>query len=302
MMLHTPVLLLVFNRPEHALLVFRQIRLQQPEQLFIAADGPRPDRPEDAALCEDTRMAVLKSIDWPCKVETLFRPHNLGCGKAVSSAIDWFFSHVEEGIILEDDCVPDPSFFPFCTTLLEKYRFNDTIMHIHGGNYQAGILRGNASYYYSRYAHIWGWATWRRAWQYYDFTLQRYRHVSREGLNTFLQSELQSIYDKRVDTWDIQWFMTVWFNKGWVITPNISLVKNIGYGKDATHTRVIPRWFKRIQYGTIADIIHPGSSNINEEADRYTINTLYSPGRLFVKLKKIVKNNTLLYNLYKRIS
>ncbi|MEN0052122.1 MAG: nucleotide-diphospho-sugar transferase [Mucilaginibacter sp.] len=301
-MLHTPILLLVFNRPEQALLVLRQIKLQQPERLFIAADGPRHNRAGEAALCEATRTALLNDIDWPCKVETLFRPHNLGCGKAVSAAIDWFFRHVEEGIILEDDCVPDPSFFSFCTVMLAKYRLNQNIMHINGSNYQSGMLRGNASYYFSHYAHVWGWATWRRAWQYYDFTLYRYQHVSRQGLNNFLQLELQSIYKAQTDTWDIQWFMSVWFNKGWVITPNISLIKNIGYGKQATHTRSVPRWFNKIQYGKIEDIRHPDVDNIDEEADRYTINTLYSPGGLSTGIKKTVKNNTLLYNLYKRIS
>jgi len=301
-MLHTPILLLVFNRPEQALLVFRQIRLQQPEQLFIAADGPRADRPEEAALCEATRTAVLNGIDWPCKVETLFRPHNLGCGKAVSTAIDWFFGHVEEGIILEDDCVPDPTFFSFCTAMLTKYRLSPNIMHINAGNYQAGMQRGNASYYFSRYAHVWGWATWRRAWQYYDFTLLRYQHDSRQGLNNFMRSELESIYNAKTDTWDTQWFMTVWFNKGWVITPNISLVKNIGFNRNATHTRFVPRWFNKMQYGKIADIKHPTENNIDEEADRYTINTVFNPGGLSLGLKKIVKNNALLYNLYKRIS
>ncbi|MGF6849123.1 hypothetical protein QFZ51_004358 [Chitinophaga sp. W3I9] len=300
-MLQTPVLLLVFNRPEQTLFVFSQIRLLQPEQLFIAADGPRPDRPGEAALCEATRTAVLQGIDWPCKITTLFREHNLGCGKAVSSAIDWFFSQVEEGIILEDDCVPDPTFFSFCTAMLERYRLNNTVMHINGSNYQSGVTRGMASYYFSRYAHVWGWATWRRAWQHYDFSLHRYQHNSRSGLNTFLRAELQSIYDAQTDTWDIQWFMTVWFCKGWVITPNISLVRNIGYGKEATHTRSTPRWFRKIHYGAITDIIHPGENNIDEAADQYTINTLYNSGRLSIRLKKIVKNNRLLYSLYKRI-
>jgi hypothetical protein len=293
---------LVFNRLEQALLVFEQIKLQKPKQLFIAADGPRPNRPGEAALCEATRTAILDGIDWPCKVETLFRPHNMGCGKAVSTAIDWFFSHVEEGIILEDDCVPDQSFFSFCTAMLAKYRFSHNIMHINGGNYQSGILRGDASYYFSRYAHVWGWATWRRAWQYYDFTLHRYQEVSRQGLNAFLKSELQSIYNAQADTWDIQWFMTVWFNEGWVITPNVSLVKNIGYGKNATHTHSVPRWFNNIQYGKITHIKHPDVNDIDEEADRYTVNTLYNTGSLSIGLKKTVKNNTLLYNLYKRIA
>lgn len=300
-MLNTPILFLVFNRLEQAMLVFEQIKLQQPDQLFIAADGPRTDRPEEAAQCELVRMAVLKCIDWPCKVETLFRTDNLGCGKAVSSAIDWFFSHVEEGIILEDDCLPDGTFFPFCTTLLERYRLDENIMHINGSNYQMGTLRGDGSYYFSRYAHVWGWATWRRAWQHYDFSLDRYRDFSRQGLNIFLQSELQSIFDAQADTWDIQWFMTVWFNKGWVITPNVSLVKNIGFGEQATHTYTIPQWLKKIVHGKIAEIRHPEQNNIDEEADSYTISTLYNPNKLTIRLKKIVRNNAILYNWYKRI-
>jgi len=300
-MLHTPILLLVFNRPEQAMQIFGQIRLQQPERLFIAADGPRADRAGEAALCEITRTTILNGIDWPCKVETLFRPDNLGCGKAVSSAINWFFNHVEEGIILEDDCLPDPTFFSFCTAMLEKHRINEKVMHINGGNYQGGILRGNASYYFSRYAHVWGWASWRRAWQHYDFSLQRYRDASTQGLNSFLKSELQAIYKGQTDTWDIQWYMSVWFNKGLVVTPNVSLVKNIGYGKDATHTQLVPQWFNKIQYGKITDIKHPDNNNIDEEADRYSLKMLYSPNRIYMAIKKMAQNNTWLFNQCKRI-
>lgn len=282
-------------------MVFEQIKLQKPEQLFIAADGPRPGRAGELALCKATRTAVLNGIDWPCKVETLFRSYNLGCGVAVSSAIDWFFNHVEEGIILEDDCVPNATFFSFCTAMLAKYRANTNIMHINGSNFQSGKLRGNGSYYFSRYAHVWGWATWKRAWQHYDFTLKHYQHSSTAGLNAFLQSELQSIYQAKTDTWDIQWFMTVWFNQGRAITPNVSLVKNIGMGEAATHTHVVPKWFGQIQYGQLTDIKHPDEKEIDEEADNYTVATLYNQGNLSIKLKKLVKNNALLYNLCKRI-
>ncbi|WP_293303684.1 nucleotide-diphospho-sugar transferase [Pedobacter sp. UBA5917] len=300
-MLQTPILLLVFNRPEQALLVFGQIRLQQPERLFIAADGPRADRPEEAALCETTRTAILNGIDWPCKVETLFRTENLGCGKAVSGAINWFFNHVEEGIILEDDCLPDPTFFSFCTAMLEKYRTNEKVMHVNGSNYQGGIPRGDGSYYFSRYAHVWGWASWQRAWQHYDFSLQRYRDVSTEGLNTFLKSELQAIYRAQIDTWDIQWFMSVWFSKGSVVTPNVCLVKNIGFGTHATHTQSAPSWFNKIQYGKITDITHPESNNIDDAADRYSLKMLFSPGRFYMAIKKIAQKNTWFFNLCKRI-
>lgn len=300
-MLQTPILLLIFNRPEMALQVFEQIRLQQPEQLFIAADGPRREYINEAALCRATRLAILERIDWPCKVETLFQTQNLGCGKAVSTAINWFFSHVEEGIILEDDCIPDASCFSFCSAMLDRYRFDTSILHINAGNYQLGTQRGNASYYFSRYAHVWGWASWRRAWKFYDFTLQRYRHEPTQGLNTFLLSELQSIYEVRNDAWDIQWFMTIWFNKGKVITPNIGLVRNIGYGQSATHTQSMPRWFKKMKYGQIIAITHPETTNIDVEADQFTANTMYNQGHLYLALKKMIKNNLLLHKMYKRI-
>ena len=301
-MLSTPVLLLVFNRPLQTMKVFEQIRLQRPQRLFIAADGPRAGKPGEEALCTETRDRLLAGIDWPCELQTLFRPANLGCGKNVSSAIDWFFSQVEEGIILEDDCLPDPTFFTFCTAMLQRYRNNSSIMHINGSNFQAGIQRGNASYYFSRYSHVWGWASWRRAWQHYDFTLQAYRHAPLNGLNRWLLSEIETMRSKKSDTWDIQWFMSVWFNHGVAITPNTSLVRNIGYGKEATHTKRIPGWFRKMVYGAVTDIIHPQALVIDAEADHYTASKVFYTNRLTIRIKKIVKGSTLLYGLYKRIS
>lgn len=290
MKLQTPILFLIFNRLEQTLLVFEQIRLQQPAQLFIAADGPRFNKPGEVEKCEATRLAVLHRIDWECDVKTLFRVNNQGCGKAVSSAIDWFFEHVEEGIILEDDCLPDPTFFSFCTNLLSYYRTDEKIMHISGTNYQMGIERGDGSYYFSRYTHIWGWASWRRAWKKYDFSMQQYKHTSREGLNTRLRADLDAICRNEIDAWDIQWFMSTWFSKGWSITPNTNLIRNIGYGKHATHTIYIPAWFKKLRYGSIPVIIHPSVIEIDEAADRYSTNTLFKTSYLLGKVKKLVKN------------
>ena len=301
-MLNTPVLLLVFNRPVQALRVLRAIRQQQPAQLFIAADGPRENKPGEPELCDATRRAVLQHIDWPCEVKTLFRAQNLGCGKAVSSAINWFFEQVEEGIILEDDCVPAPVFFTFCAELLERYRANEKIMHIGGTNYQMGIVRGEASYYFSKYAHIWGWATWKRAWKYYDFTLQRYKHHDISHLAPRFRHDLRTIYEQRIDTWDIQWFMSVLFNEGIAITPNTNLVRNTGYGQDATHTTTQPAWFKRMVYNSITEISHPLTIRTDQAADAYTVRTLYNDNRFSFMVKKIIKSNALLYNLYKRIS
>lgn len=302
MQLNTPILLLIFNRPAQTLQILERIRQQRPAQLFIAADGPRPDKTGEDLLCRQTREAVLQAIDWPCEVHSLFREYNLGCAVAVSSAIDWFFSEVNEGIILEDDCLPDPSFFPFCCQLLERYRNNPAIMHIGGTNYQAGVKRGHASYYYSRYAHIWGWATWRRAWQYYDLTLLRYKNVPTNDLPTQFTKSLNTFFERKMDTWDTQWFLTVLFNKGLAITPNINLVRNIGYGKGATHTKSEPRWFSTMVYGSIPEIVHPETIALDHAADEYSKATVFRFNPLFFMVKKIIKNNSLLHHLYKRIS
>lgn len=300
--MNTPVLLLIFNRSAQALQVLEAIRQQQPAQLFIAADGPRENKPGETELCHATRDAVLHHIDWPCEVKTLFRPRNLGCGKAVSSAISWFFEEVEEGIILEDDCLPDSSFFTFCSELLERYRLDEKIMHIGGSNYQMGIERGDASYYFSKYAHIWGWASWRRAWKYYDFTLQRYsQHDSTHFIPRF-QHDLRIIYEQKIDTWDIQWFMSVLFNDGIAITPNTNLIRNTGFGQDATHTATPPVWFKRMVYNSLKEISHPLTIRTDQAADAFTVRTLFNDSQLSIAMKKIIKSNALLYNLYKRIS
>jgi hypothetical protein len=300
--LDTPILFLVFNRPAPTRQVFERIREQRPKQLFIAADGPRHNREQEADICRETRELVLQNIDWPCEVHTLFRENNLGCGRAVSGAIDWFFTYVEYGIILEDDCVPDPTFFYFCSTLLSHFRYDNRIMHIGGSNYQMGQTRGVGSYYFSRYAHIWGWATWKRAWRQYDFTLNRYKTASQEGLPGHYRADMRSILENRIDTWDIQWFLSVWFSGGWVVTPNTNLVRNIGYGKGATHTHSVPMWFKRMVYGSIPFIWHTADTEPDAVADDFMTRTLFKTASLKYQVKKIVHNNNLLHQLYKRIT
>lgn len=302
MMLTTPVLLLAFNRPTQTLQVLAEIRRQQPAQMFVAADGARPHVPGEAALCEETRAAILRAIDWPCELQTLFQAENLGCGKGVSTAITWFFTHVDAGIILEDDCIPDPSFFSFCTEMLHYYRDDDTIMHINGSNFQGGQQRGNGSYYFSRYSHVWGWASWRRAWQQYDFSLEKYRGAATDELPPGLVHDLEAVRAHKTDTWDVQWFMCVWFNRKWTITPNACLVRNIGYGRDATHTFYPPRWYRNIVYGTMKEIIHPEKKEIAADADAYAARTLFSPNPVYSRIKFFLKKNTLLYKLLKRIA
>jgi hypothetical protein len=245
--LSTPVLLVIFNRPETTALVFDAIRRAKPQRLYIAADGPRPDVKSDMERCALAREVVQK-VDWECEVKTLFREQNLNCGLGPSSAFTWFFNQEEEGIILEDDCLPSQSFFWYCEELLERFRHDKRIMHIGGNNFLNGWRKDkDYSYYFSRTGHIWGWATWRRAWEKYDFNIELYRKMKKERyFNTYFLNPIEKFYRLRkfdrtvnseaVDWWDYQWDFARYINSGLAIVPEVNLVKNIGFGEDATHT------------------------------------------------------------------
>lgn len=241
----TPVLFIIFNRPGTTRLVFNQIKKIKPKKLFVAADGPRPGVLNDKANCSETRE-IINQIDWDCQIFTLFRDENLGCGKAVSSAINWFFENVEDGIILEDDCLPDESFFAFCSLMLDKYRFDKQVMMISGTNFLFNKARSfslfftNCDYYFSRNYLIWGWATWKRAWNLYDFELvdwKMQRDVRIDKLHKIFKNRcvenywienFDKVINKKVDTWDYQWCYCCIFNGGLSLNPKLNLVSNIG--------------------------------------------------------------------------
>jgi len=252
---NAPVLLMVFNRPDTTRLVFDAIRKARPKQLFVAADGPREGVEADRALCDAAR-AVTSRVDWDCEVQTLFREENLGCGLGPSSAISWFFDNVEAGIILEDDCVPDSTFFRFSGELLDYYRAVSRIMMISGDNFLRGRTRGAASYYFSRYPHIWGWATWRRAWRSFDY------------------EAIPAGYRKH-GIWDWQWRLAFEKNRGLAVAPNVNLVTNIGCGRvDATHTSVADSKYANLDgQPMLFPLVHPGKI---KRMDRYTD---YTPSR-----------------------
>src|SRR5262245_3642666 len=243
--MHTAVLFLIWNRPALCRTVMDAIRAARPRRLYVAADGPR-DEEYDRALCEETRK-IATCVDWECNVRTILRDKNLGCGQAVSSAIDWFFKNEEEGIILEDDCVPTSTFFPFCTELLNRFRDDRRIMAISGSNFLGGNKRTTNSYYFSRYTNSWGWGTWRRAWKLYDFKMRLWPKCRDLGLlrwwpeaeDGFVE-HWTSIFEKtaagEIDTWDYQWLLTCWANHGLTCRPAVNLVSNIGHSATATHT------------------------------------------------------------------
>lgn len=293
--LTTPVLFLIFNRPDTTQQVFNEIRKAQPKQLFVAADGPRQDRPDDIENCKKVRE-IIQQIDWDCNVSTLLREGNLGCKKAISSAIDWFFSQVDEGIILEDDCVPDQSFFPFCQELLERYRHDSRVMMISGDNFQFGKRRTEYSYYFSRYAHIWGWATWKRAWNYFDISMKLWP-VIRDGnwLDAILDDAkavkywthcFDNTFTGKMNTWDYQWVLTCWIQRGLSIIPEQNLITNIGFNQSGTHT-LGKSIFSKLPVTNIKfPLIHPGFVIRNFQADKFTEKIWYSRSRSLKSVSK----------------
>lgn len=237
------VLFLVFNRPEPTARVFERIRNARPSRLYLASDGPRIGRSAEAKLVCETREVVSR-VDWECDVRTLYRKENLGCKRAVSEAINWFFSHEEMGIILEDDCLPSNDFFDFCSTMLWRYRSDARIGQVCGSSFEVGIPEG--SYSFSKYGPIWGWASWRRAWSFYEVEMESWPAMSsKKGMEQAYQNPKEravkmklgeSLYAGEVDTWDYQWGFAKTFNSMLSVVPAVNLIENIGFDQDATHT------------------------------------------------------------------
>ena len=295
-MYNTPILFIIFNRLDTTEKVFEAIRKQKPKFLYIAADGARKNREDDIENCKKTR-AIIERIDWDCELKTLFREENLGCGKAVSGAITWFFENVEMGIILEDDCLPHDDFFPYCQELLIRYKDNKDIKMISGDNFQNGIKRGDASYYFTAYTHIWGWASWRRTWQEYDFTLSDITEKEfRKSLRYYfpIWQERQIWLDKfismkksLIDTWDYQFTFNVWKNKGLNITPNVNLISNIGFGENSTHTNDDTNALANIPSRPILPLTHPNQISINKEADMYSYKHMFRKPLLKIVYRRV---------------
>jgi len=276
------VLFLIFNRPDTTALVFQQIRLAQPQRLYIAADGPRPNKAGDAELCAQAR-SIIEKIDWECEVKTLFRDVNLGCKYNVSSAVSWFFEQEEEGIILEDDCLPSKDFFRFCDELLIKYRNDTRVSQITGCNVQFGKKWGDASYYFSNNVEVWGWASWRRVWKDYDVEMSRDLNIDVQELiirlygSEVLASKFNEIFSElkanKIDTWDYQLKFLNFFENGLCVIPNVNLISNIGFRSDGTHTVTENHPYANIPFEDLPEVlIEPTSFVPHKEADLQTLN------------------------------
>lgn len=297
MSLQVPVAFIIFNRPETTARVFAEIARARPAKLIVVADGPRADVPGEAELCARTRE-VIKAVDWECEVITDFSDRNLGCRTRVSSGLDFVFDQVEEAIILEDDCLPHPSFFSFCESLLDKYRDNEEVMAISGDNFHAGRRYTPFSYFFSRFVHIWGWASWRRAWKHYDVEMKQWQTLrNTDWLNGMFEREQdvaywREIFDKvanhQINTWDLQWLFSCWTKGGLSITPETNLVSNIGFGESATHTAAINHDMADLPVSGIGfPLKHPPSVERSHEADEFEIRHLFSADdrRLYARIR-----------------
>ncbi len=278
-LLKNPVLFLVFNRPDTTRRVFEAIHQAKPPRLYIAADGARESRSGEAEKVKAVRDYVINHIDWQCEVKTLFQEKNLGCKYAVSRAITWFFEHEEMGIILEDDVLPNDSFFQFCEKLLHRYADEDQVMTISGNNFQPRRRTDN-SYYFSKYMHCWGWASWRRAWKHFDLEMEEWPQLKKGNFLAELfklkkaQKYWEHIFDRvcagEIDTWGYIWTYSIWNAGGVNILPEVNLVSNIGFGKEGTHTRNKDSNLSRLKTETLNfPLKHPDNIVITRKADKF---------------------------------
>lgn len=296
--LETPVTLFIFNRPETTRLVFAAVRAARPRRLLVVADGPRPGREGEEERCRETR-SIIDRVDWDCLVDINYADRNLGCMRRVASGLDWVFGLVEEAIVLEDDCLPHPSFFPFCRELLERFRDEPRVAQISGANFQFGRRKSSESYYYSRYNHIWGWASWRRAWRLNDNEMTGWpdfrdggeldRILSGKKEVAYWTDVLNRVYTGEIDSWDCRWTLSCWRNGLSTVLPAVNLISNIGFGPGATHTPVPNRYASMATEKMEFPLVHPCVLETDRVADAYTAKTMFREYPLMSRLWALLR-------------
>lgn len=298
------VLFLVFNRIDTTRQVFEAIRQAKPLRLYVAADGARKSKEGELDKVNKVREYIMSNIDWECEVKTFFHEQNLGCGQAPASAITWFFQNEEMGIILEDDCLPSQSFFWFCKELLIKYKDDMRIWMIGGTTFKNIKLEDEEDYYFSKYSHIWGWATWSNRWKYYDYNIKTFPKFKKNNYvksifennkeQEFWMESLEKAFNSRVDYWDYQWVYIMNLNHGLCVLPTLNLISNIGFGNDATHTNQKIDGVSELNHFEISfplkerEFIFP-----NIKMDNYLSKNYYSKNtffmRIYNRLSKLMK-------------
>jgi hypothetical protein len=275
-----PVLLIGFNRPDETSAVIARLREVKPKTIYFAVDGAREGRTEEAQLVTETR-ALASAFDWGCKVSTRFSEVNQGCGLGVSSAISWALETEEQVIVLEDDIVPVVSFFRYCDELLELYKDHKDVFSISGCNFvPEEVLSSPDSYRFSSIPNVWGWAVWKRSWESYSYDMNNWRDKLPLGelklclggslVATFMFSRIfDLVAAKKIDTWDYQLMFAVLKARSLVVSPNMNLTENIGFGVNATHTAIAPPYMLETNEVTFP-LRHP-VKQVSIDSDRWTL-------------------------------
>lgn len=303
--MNSAVLFIIFNRPALTELAFEKIRKAQPPRLYISIDGPRDGNVDDVQKINSC-IKIISKKDWNCELFILKRDSNMGCRLAVSSAIDWFFLNEEMGIIIEDDIIPEDSFFQYCDELLERYKFNNKIGSISGCNPVSGFYEINQSYAFSIFNYIWGWATWRRAWNHYDISMKNYPSWIQSGglknisngdgnFECYWKAVFSDAYAGVVDTWDAQWAFACWSNGLLAAIPEKNLIDNIGFGADATHTRGSqPNYLNQSKPSNMNfPMRHPNLINTTVDLDKIIYKRAFKVSRIRLLIQlimRIIKN------------
>ena len=296
--LNIPIALIIFKRPETTQQVLKAIAVVKPQRLFVIGDGPRKDRPDELERVARTRT-LINQLDWDCEIQTNYSETNLGLKQRIVSGLNWAFSQAEKMIVLEDDCVPSRSFFLFCQDLLARYQRESRLMAIGGVNYQFGRNPTPYSYYFSIFNHVSGWASWQRAWEFFDPDMKLWPEVRDFNMLNSLFSDhkaveywakrLQSAYDHQIDSWAYCWTLACWANSGLTALPALNLVNNIGSGLDATHShgRRNPRLHIPAQEISFP-LQHPPNIMRHALADEFTQRCYFREHRL-APIKKSLK-------------
>ncbi len=278
--LRTPIVFLIYKRPDTTARVFREIAKAKPPKLLVVADGPKPNLPDEVQKCAETR-AIIEQVDWDCEILTNYADTNLGLKNRVPSGLKWAFEHIEQAIILEDDCLPDQTFFRFAEELLWRYKDDTRILSISGNNFQGGRNTTKYSYYFSRYFHCWGWATWRRSMELFDPDIPLWPEIrDNNWLESIFDSKrevrfwekiFERVFNGEIDTWAYQWVLMLLAQNGLSIVPSVNLVSNIGFSENATHT--ISDDFRLANIPTMPMTFllrHPAFVIRHKQADAYT--------------------------------
>lgn len=300
--LTTPIAFIIFNRADTTKRVFAEIAKARPPMLLVVGDGPRANRSGEAEKVAATR-AIIERVDWDCEVLTNFSEVNLGCKQRVSSGIDWVFEQVETAIFLEDDCLPDPTFFRFCQEMLERYRHDQRIGMISGDNFQFGRRRNDDSYYFSKHVHVWGWATWRDRWAgSYDVAMARWPRIRDEGWlgdmvgnrreAAYWQNIFERVHRGEINSWAYQWVFANWVEGRMSVLPAVNLISNVGFDENATHTHGASIYANMKVEPMDFPLRHPEIVLPHREADSYTSQGMFNSSlshRVLQKLRTFIR-------------